>query len=37
MAYVGLASGLNYVHEAIGLLPIRALVERLWDERRWRR
>ncbi len=32
MAYVGLASGLNHVHEAIGLPPIRALVERLWDE-----
>ncbi len=32
MAYVGLASGLNQVHEAIGLPPIRALVERLWDE-----
>src|SRR6185312_12210317 len=32
MAYVGLSLGLDHVHQAVGLPPLRALVERLWDE-----
>jgi fructuronate reductase len=32
MAWLGLPMGLGHVHEAIACPPLRALVERLWDE-----